>query len=156
MKKTYLLLIFKLIFHLGLQSQTLQWTEFANLSDSLRTQKKPLLIFIHTDWCKYCKMQENTTFKDQQLSQKLNDQFYCLRLNAETQEEIRFMGRNYQFQASGAGTGHHQLAELLGKENGALTFPTTVILNSNVQIIARLRGFVDSETFQKILNPMQK
>jgi thioredoxin-related protein len=27
----------------------------------------PLLFFVHTSWCKYCKMMENITFKTQKL-----------------------------------------------------------------------------------------
>ena len=156
MKKSFLLLLLILNTLTIAKSQSLSWVSFEYLSDSLRIQKKPLMIFIHTDWCKYCKMQENTVFKDPKISKQLNNLFYCLKLNAESQEVIKFLGRNYQFQPSGAGTGNHQLAELLGKENGELSFPTTVILNSNVQIIARFKGLVDQDTFQKIIAQIQK
>ena len=80
MKKTHLLLILILGIQAVSQAQTIQWTAFSHLSDSLRAQKKPLMIFIHTDWCKYCKMQENTSFKDPELSEQLNQHFYCIKL----------------------------------------------------------------------------
>jgi thiol:disulfide interchange protein len=28
---------------------------------------KPIVVFVHTSWCKYCKMMENITFKTQKL-----------------------------------------------------------------------------------------
>jgi thiol:disulfide interchange protein len=39
------------------------WTEFADLNDSLEVKIKPIMIYIGTDWCKYCKLQEKHYFQ---------------------------------------------------------------------------------------------
>ncbi|GAA5042662.1 hypothetical protein GCM10011506_45410 [Marivirga lumbricoides] len=120
------------------QAQSVNWTSFEHLGDSLRTERKPLLIFIHTDWCKYCEMQENLTFEDNPLAAILNKDYYCLKINAESKDNINFLGRIYKFNVSG---GYHQLAEMLGKNEEGLIFPATIIINKDLQVVNRLQGF---------------
>ena len=131
------------------EAQTLRWTSFENLKDSLRQKTKPLMIFIYTDWCKFCKMQENITFNDLQLIELLNQKFYCLSLNAEENKEIIFLNKSYKFKSTGANTGVHALAELLGKANGIVSYPTTVFLNDRLQISHRMIGFQNIDVFFK-------
>lgn len=119
------------------KAQSLNWTSFENLSDSLRAEKRPLLIFIHTSWCKYCQLQENTTFSNSGLVADLNQNFYSLKLNTEDKEDIEFLNRNYRYQTA---KGNHKLAEWLGMQNNELIFPTTVIIHENFQTILRLQG----------------
>lgn len=149
MKKTFLLTIGLVFFcQLLAQGQPLEWTTFEHLEDSLRAEKRPLMIFIHTDWCRYCSMQEHTTFQDAELVRLLRQRFYCLRLDAETRKEVFFINRMYRFRASG---GYHELAELLGRQEGALLFPTTVLIGEDLQFRMRLRGLQRAEDLLAIM-----
>ncbi|UII25831.1 thioredoxin family protein [Fulvivirga maritima] len=143
-------------FSLGLTSaapaQSVQWTAFEYLEDSLRAEKRPLLIFIHAEWCKYCAMQENTTFSDEALASVLKESFYCLKLDAEITEEITFLGRKYQFQSS---RGYHQLAEMLGRKEGPLIFPSTIIMNQQLQIIYQLQGLQKAENLLEVVETVR-
>ena len=135
----------------ALLSQELSWTSFEELSELQRKEARPLLVFIHADWCKFCLMQENNTFSDQEIAQYLNENYYVLKLNGESKEAIRFLGREYTFTSSGSGTGQHQLAELLGKVDGSLTYPTTVILSPEFQLKGRENGFLNKDAFIGLL-----
>lgn len=127
------------------EAQTLQWTSFEHLNDSLRKERRPLLIFIHTDWCKYCKMMEVKTFTNPELVKLLNKHFYCLDLNAEQAKTIPFLNRTYKFKPSGVNTRIHELAELLGSEKGRLTYPTTVFFDENLQLQSRVVGALEAK-----------
>jgi thioredoxin-related protein len=122
---------------LEVKGQALKWTALEHLQDSLRAQARPLMVFIHTDWCKYCQMQQKTTFRDPELVDILNQKFYCLRLNAEEQKALKFLGRTY---ASGASGRFHSLARMLGLENGKLLFPTTVFYFPDSNGFKRFQG----------------
>jgi len=126
-------------------AQQLTWTAFEELEEKIRENPKPLLIFIRTDWCKYCAMQEHITFRDSEIVAYLNEHYYCLDLNGEMKEEINFLNRSYGYTSTGAGTGQHELAAFLGKKEGVLSYPTTVILSKNFEIIARESGFLDKD-----------
>ena len=133
------------------KAQNLRWTSFENLNDSLRKERRPLLVFIHTDWCKYCKMMEVKTFADSALARTLNQHFYCLDLDAEQTKTLLFLNRKYRFKPSGVGTGLHELAEILGTEKGRLTYPTTVVFNQNLQLQARKTGVLEADYLLKWL-----
>ena len=74
MKKTALLILLFSIFNQGfaqLKMQTFEQTE------SLQNiQQRKIIVFIHTDWCKFCQAMKSKTFKNEEVIQQLNDTFY--------------------------------------------------------------------------------
>ncbi|MFN8348443.1 MAG: thioredoxin family protein [Spirosomataceae bacterium] len=134
------------------KAQTLRWTSFEHLTDSLRKERRPLLIFIHTDWCKYCKMMEMKTFSDPAVVQALNNRFYCLDLDAEEARTLPFLNKSYRFKPSGVNTGIQELAEVLGAENGKLSYPTTVFFDQNLQLQSRRVGVLEAKQLRQVLN----
>lgn len=117
----------------------------------MREQPKPIIIFIHTDWCKFCAMQENNTFSRPEVVKEINQNFYAVRLNAEETNDIIFLNKKYRYKPSGTGSGHHELAEMLGIKNGKLSFPSIVILSESWQVIQRETGFLNAEELLMVL-----
>jgi thioredoxin-related protein len=127
---------------LEVNGQAIRWTDLEHLQDSLRSQARPLMVFINTDWCKYCKMQQKTTFKDPELVGILNNKFYSLNINAEEQKALKFFGRTYK---SGSSGDFHSLARMLGLENGKLLFPTTVFYFPDSNAFQRFQGLQQAD-----------
>ena len=63
------------------------------------------------------------------------------------------MNRTYKYVTTANGTGYHQLAHLLSKQNGESTFPSTLFLNTNLNFIGKLNGFVDTKTLKNVIQP---
>ena len=119
------------------------WLSPAALADSLRTHPRPVLVVLSTNWCRYCRLQEATTFRDPAVVARLRAGFYCVRLDAEGREPLRWAGRRYDFVATGPGTGTHALALALGTEGSApLSYPTTVLLDSALRVRGRWPGLI--------------
>lgn len=134
------------------QAQTNLWTSFEYLTDSLRKERRPVLVFIHTDWCTYCKMMELRTFSDANVVSKLQEKFYCVRLNAEETQPITFLQRTYKFKPTGVKTGVHELAQVLGTEKGKLSYPTTVFFDQNLQLQVRVVGALETKRLDSVLD----
>ena len=113
--------------------------------------KKPIVVFLHTDWCNYCNLMQQTTFKDKEVVKNLNTNYYFISFNAESKKEVNFLGQIYKFVPTGLKTGKHQIAEVLGNVNGKINYPTTVILNTNYQIEAQFPYMLSSNDLIKIL-----
>lgn len=126
--------------------------QFSQLDSLQKIENRNVIIFIHTDWCNYCQMMKNTTYKDERVIQELNDKYYFVDLNAEEKSVIRFGGRLYKFKPSGANTGIHELAEQLATINHRVTYPTICILNPNNEIIFQCNQFINSIDFILILS----
>lgn len=74
----------------------INWVSLEEADSLYAINPKPLFIDVYTDWCGWCKRMDATTFKNQQIANYLNTYFYAVKLDAETDEDITFQGRNYQ------------------------------------------------------------
>jgi len=153
MKKQALILLF---FTFQLAFSQLKTVPFEAI-DSLQTvQKKPIVVFIYTDWCKFCKQMQQTTFKNQNVISDLNDNFYFVSFNGESQEEITFNNQKFKFKPSGNKTGVNTLAVALGTMDKQLTYPVLCVLNDKNEIIFQYSGFLNAKDFQSVLRRLSE
>ena len=147
-KKLLILLVFFCTFSGFAQLKTYTFSEAEKLEQQ---NPKPIFVFIHTSWCKYCKMMENSTFKNPEVVQLLNDNFYFVSLDAEQKNPILFKNNTFRFQPKGQNTGVHELAEELGTVDGAMTYPTFSILDKNNTILLQISDYTDAKTMIGLL-----
>ncbi|WP_296143625.1 thioredoxin fold domain-containing protein [uncultured Flavobacterium sp.] len=152
--KKFLLLFFLLIANQNFaQLNTHTFEEAEKLS---KTSPKPFVIFLHTDWCNYCKMMENTTFKEQKIIAELNKNFYFISFNAEDKKAINFNNHAFKFLPKGNNSGIHELALSLGEKNGNLVYPTIAILDSDYSILTQIQSFTNSKILLEILQKLKR
>jgi thioredoxin-related protein len=122
------------------------------LAEKQKTDQKNMVVFIHTNWCQYCKSMLNVTFKNSEIINLIKEKFHFVDLNAEEKRSIYFAGKTFNYEPTGTNTGIHQLAVSLGKIDGLVGYPTLIILNVEHQIIFQYNGFISAKTLLKILN----
>ena len=115
---------------------------------------KPFVIFIHTSWCKYCKMMENTTFKKEEIIHELNANYYFIPLDAESKNEIWFNQTAFYFKPTGTNTGVHELATALATIEGVISYPTLTILDSNNDIVFQKNSVIKSDLLLSVLKKL--
>lgn len=147
-KKLLLLLVFFFAFSGFAQLKTYTFSEAEKLEQQ---NPKPIFVFIHTSWCKYCKMMENSTFKNPEVVQLLNEHFYFVSLDAEQKSPILFKNNTFRFKPKGQNAGVHELAEELGTVDGAITYPTFSILDKNNTILLQISEYTDAKTMIGLL-----
>ncbi len=150
MKQLVLLLTMALV-AASLSAQTLNWTTFEALPDSMAKKEKQILVFFTADWCKFCKVQEQTTFKDPAIIAELNKNYYCLRMNTDDPNPITFFGEVY---SKPAARGTHQFVELLAVHNNQLKLPTTAIIY-NLELRAKLQGMQDAASLMGVFEQLK-
>ena len=77
--------------------------------------------------------------RDTSIAKRLYHQYYVLRLDVESRDPIALAGRTYRYNAAEK---RHELALLLGRENGNLTLPTTVVLSPRLALRHRHVGML--------------
>ena len=156
-KKKFLLVCFVMLMLLPLitYSQIVRQS-FGQLDNLQKTQNRFVVVFIYTDWCKYCQAMKNTTFKDKKIVELLNNYFWFFDLNAEEKREINFNGYTYKFKPTGNNTGIHELAEQFTRPNGEITYPNLFILNANYEIIFQFNQFLSTNDLKLLLNKILK
>jgi thioredoxin-related protein len=116
-----------------------------------RESPKPIVVFVHTSWCKYCKMMENITFKNPEVIRILNGNFYFILLDAESKNDIAFNDRTFKFKPTGPNTGVHELAIALSTVNNQITYPTITIIDRNYSILFHKQSYIKTKDLISIL-----
>ncbi|WP_347051272.1 thioredoxin family protein [Flavobacterium olei] len=99
MKKLSLLILLFGITSMGFsQLKSIAFEEIENLQ---KIQQRKVVVFIHTDWCQFCQRMKSATFKNQEIIQQLNDDFYFIDFNAEEKRDISFQNKTFQFNPTG-------------------------------------------------------
>lgn len=125
------------------------WMTLEQALEKSKTEKRKIFVDVYTDWCGWCKRMDSTTFVNPAVAKYLNENYYPVKFNAEQQQDITFNGKVYKFKKSGM-RGHHELAaEWL---NNRLSFPTTVFLDENQQLIQPIPGYQDATKMEAIAN----
>lgn len=129
--KKYLLLILFCYSKLSAQEpdkegSLVNWMSLQSAMEKMKTQPKPLLIDVYTDWCGWCKTMMKTTYANQGLAQYLNTYFYNVKLDGEGKDTIEYLGKKYFPVSDKPRTTHPLAAKLL---NNKLVYPTTLFLN---------------------------
>ena len=116
---------------------------------------KPIVVFTHTNWCKYCKIMENTTFKDPKIIAALNDNFYFISFDAETKKDILFNNHIFQFHPNGTNTGIHELATALATIDNQVAYPSLTILENDNSIVFQQASLLSAKALFLILDKLK-
>ena len=136
-------------------SQTeLKMYTFSEVEKLQQQKPKPVAIFIYTDWCKICFGMKKTTFKNKEVIQLLNNNFYFVRLDGEEKKDIIFLDKTFVYKPTGSNTGVHELADELASINKRISYPTTTILNSKFEIELQINGLYNAKEMEKILSKL--
>jgi thioredoxin-related protein len=133
-----------------------QMVAFADLTRLQAIEKRPVIVFIHTSWCRYCSAMQNSLRNNKSLSELINRKFYLVMLDGEEKNSIRFASRDFHFKPTGKDTGTHELATQLGSVDGHLSYPSICLLNEKNEIIYQRAGFLDPASILSILRAVSK
>jgi len=152
-KYVYILLVFFWIIPAGFSQ--LKIYSFEEAEKLAKENPKPFVIFIHTSWCNYCKMMEQSTFKNPAIITLLNTDFYFIVLDAESKDAIFFNKQWFRFKPNGQKTGIHELATALATMNSRITYPTVTVLQSDFSIVFQRRSLISSKAMLTILEKIK-
>ena len=158
-KKNKMKKIFILIFFLGITSTgfcQLKSRKFEAIDGLQQIQKRKIIVFIHTDWCQFCQRMKSTTFKNQEIIQKLNSDFYFIDLNAEEKRDILFNNQVFKYQPSGNNVGINELAIQLGTINNQIVYPVLCVLNDKNEIILQYSNYLNATDFKLLLEKLKE
>jgi thioredoxin-related protein len=149
--------LFLYIFFFGITSTgfcQLKSSTFEDIDSLQQIQKRKIIVFIHTDWCQFCQRMKQTTFKNKEIIDKLNSDFYFIDLNAEEKRVITFNNQAFKFQPSGNNVGVHELALQLGTINKQIVYPVLCVLNEKNEILLQYNSYLSPKDFKLLLEKL--
>lgn len=145
------LLLILLSFSFVSQAQV-KWTPVEKLYDKLQEESRPVFAFIHAPWCSYCKLQQKKVFSDPKIATRLNEEYYCISINAETTETLYYAGTAYPSDLQSNGKYLNSLAKLIGEKDGKMNYPTNVFLSEGLVVQEQYPTYLRKSDFKYLLN----
>lgn len=152
MYKKLIYIVFFVSLHAVAQEQealALKTYSFEEVSALQLQEKKPVVVFIHTEWCKFCLAMKQNTFTNKEIINMLNTHYYFISFDAESKKDITFNSHTFKFKPTGDNTGVHELAVAL--TDNKLTYPATIVLSPNNEIRFQSTNFLSSKGLLKTL-----
>ena len=147
MRKFITLLSIVFALHTNAQEKV-NWLTFEKAIEINKTNPKPLLVSIYTDWCGWCKKMDNETYSNPIIAKYVNANYHPVKLNGEGKEPITYKDYTFKFAQQGKTKYHELSAALL---NGKLSYPTTIILNKEEQLLDRIPGYLPAKKMEMVL-----
>lgn len=130
--------------------------KFEQLDSLQKIEKRPVVVFLYTSWCKYCGIMKNITLKNDEVVRVLNQKYYFVSLDVEEKKDILFRQHTFSYKPTGANTGVNELAEQLGTINSQFAYPAICFLNVDYEIIYQQQGYVSARQLVAIMRLVEK
>lgn len=135
----------------GNENEKINWV---TIEEALALQKKEprkIMIDVYTKWCGPCKMMASTTFMNDDVANYVNKNFYAVKFDAESPEQVNYLGnvyRNPTYDPSKAGrNGVHELSLAFYVQ----AYPTIVILGEDGKYLNQSRGMLNAQQLECLL-----
>lgn len=122
--------------------------EMAKAQAEAKSQSKFVFADVYTDWCGWCKVMDKNTFANDDIINYINKNYYPVKFNAETKDNIEFNNKVYSYVGS-KGRGYNEFALLL--TGGRLSYPTVVFIDEELNVIQPIQGYQEPKDFYKIM-----
>ena len=95
---------------------------------------------------------DRTSFQNKNVIKQLNENYYAVKMNIETDEKIIFGGQTFVNKRTKKMNPVHEIALLLAsRKNKAFSLPAYIVFNENFEAQARYFQYLDVPAFLKII-----
>ena len=128
------------------EKQKINWLSIDEVNLRLKTESKPILIDLFTNWCYWCKVMDKKTYNNAKVISYINEHFYAIKLNAETKNALVWNERDYKYNPA------LKLNDFtMYLTQGQPGFPTTIIFTGPEKDPATVPGFMEPKEIEVIL-----
>lgn len=118
--------------------QKINWVSIEEAQELSEQEPRKIIMDVYTDWCGWCKKMDKTTFADEKVVEYVNENFYAVKLKADSNDKVNFKGQEFT---------KGQLAQAL-RVTG---YPTVVFFDESFARFQPVSGFRPADDFLKLL-----
>ncbi|EPR72249.1 hypothetical protein ADIWIN_2749 [Winogradskyella psychrotolerans RS-3] len=133
--------------------KAVNWLNFEQLEDSILIQPKKVFIDFYANWCSPCIKMQKEVFTDTLIIDLLNQNYYAVKMNVETQDTISFGNQVFINKRLNKRNPVHQIPLLMARQkNKPFSLPALVFLDEKFQATARYFQYLNVKQLSIILS----
>jgi TonB family protein len=130
------------------QENKIHWLTVNELEEAVKASPKKIMIDVYTQWCGPCKMMANQTFTHPDVVRYMNENYHCVKFDAESGDPVTFKGKEYKNPDFKPGAGGRNSVHQLTFDLGVNAYPTLIFFDENLNPITPVTGFQSVENFE--------
>lgn len=130
------------------KADSIKWITMDEAIALNKIKPKKIFIDVYTSWCGWCVRMDTSTFSNPSVIRYMNQNFYCVKFNAEGQEIVNFGGKTYDNPKKPKRSTHPFAAILL---NGQMTYPSFVVLDEKMRGVSLIKGYKNVAKFYPMM-----
>ena len=120
------------------------WMKLNELTEKIKSEPKPVIIDLYTNWCYWCKVMDKKTYTSSKVISYINEHFYAVKLDAETKEVVQWNNKEYNF------NDNYKVNDFtMYVTSGQPGFPTTVIFADEQSEPVSVQGFLEPKKLSR-------
>jgi thioredoxin-related protein len=127
-----------------------KWYTMKQAMDLYKQKPKKIFIDLNVNWRISCAIMEKTTYRQKQIAKLLNENFYPVRFDGMSKEEIELYGT--KFINEGVQHPFHQLAVNLAVANDKINFPTIAFFDETGKLITRVNEYLSPSNAEAFIS----
>ncbi|MEQ9425403.1 MAG: DUF255 domain-containing protein [Cyclobacteriaceae bacterium] len=120
-----------------------KWVSFDEAQEFAKSEPRKVFVDIYADWCGWCKVMDRKTFSNKNVANYINENYYAVRVDAESNNLITFNGKQLT---------EKQFVQSLNVSG----LPTIVFIDENFKKVKPVTGYQDAKQFLKSLQKFNK
>ncbi len=151
-KTTYLILLsfLCLLSFCDNKQATVNWLSWQTVESNIGKDQKKVLVWVYDDTCSTCTEAESRIYTSNN-SELINNYFHAIKLGVHSTKSISTKGKTYNYIQNMDGSGYHELAAAITYSKDKIAYPTLVFLDSDMNVIAPLKGDIKEEELTLLL-----
>ncbi len=150
MKKIFIIAL--ILFTFNLKAQEINWVTLEEAVELQQKEPRKIIMDFYTNWCGPCKLLDRNTFKNKDVANYINKNFYAVKFNAEGKEVVNFNGNEFtnpKYDPSRKNKRNH--VHQLTQYFSVTAFPTMVFLDEEGNLITQVKGYQNPQQLELYL-----
>ncbi|MTI32933.1 thioredoxin family protein, partial [Xanthovirga aplysinae] len=124
------------------KKQGIQWISIEEAQERTKNEPRKIFVDAYADWCGWCIVMDKKTFKNSNVAEFVNENYYAVKLNAKSNKEVIFNGVTLT---------EAQLVQAFGVR----AYPTIVLINEKFDMVSPAPGYRNPKDFIDLLEKFQ-